>query len=85
MTEDKVVRTEKIAKRSRSNGIHGAGLKVNKNSTGNIFIGPDLVVVNVDAFKLKVVISLVKAIPLNAVLVRNNFPEFGTLRRGGEK
>jgi hypothetical protein len=78
LTEDKVVRAEKITKGTRSNRIHGARFEVNKNSTGNILVGPDLVVVNVDTFKLKVIISLVKTIPLNAVLVRDNFPEFGT-------
>lgn len=78
MTEDKVVRAEKVAERTRSNRIHGSRLEVDQNGTGNILVGPNLVVVNVDPFQLKIVISLVETIPLNAMLVRDDFPELGT-------
>jgi len=81
LAENKVVGAEEGTKRSRSDGIHGSRLEVNQDSSRNVFVGTDLVVVDGDTFELKVVGSLVNTIMSDAVLVRHDFPEFGTYKK----
>ncbi len=78
LTEDEVVGTEEIAEGARADGVHGAGLQINENSTGNVLVRADLVVVHVDPLELEVVVALVQSIRLNAVLIRDDLPELGT-------
>lgn len=37
LTEDEVVWAEQLAEGASTDGVHGAGLKIDENSTGNIF------------------------------------------------
>jgi hypothetical protein len=38
LTEDEVVGAEKLAERTRADSVHGAGLQVDENGTGNILV-----------------------------------------------
>jgi hypothetical protein len=76
LTENKVIRSEKTSKGAGSDGIHSSGLEIDKNGAGNIFVGSNLVIINGDALELEVVCALVKAVALDAMLVRDDFPEF---------
>lgn len=78
LTEDEVVGTEKVAEGTRANGVHGAGLQINEDSTRDVLVRADLVVVHVDPLELEVVVALVQSIRLNAVLIRDDLPELGT-------
>lgn len=42
LTKDKVVRSEQLAKRTRTHGIHGTGLEVDEHGTGDIFVAGGL-------------------------------------------
>ena len=78
LTEDEVVGTEKVAEGTRANGVHGAGLQINEDSTRDVLVRADLVVVHVNPLELEVVVALVQSIRLNAVLIRDDLPELGT-------
>ena len=78
LTEDEVVGAEEVAERTRADGVHGSRLEIDKDGTGDILVRADLIVVHVDPLELKVVVALVQTIRLNAVLVRDDFPELGT-------
>ena len=69
LPKDEVVGTEKVTKRTRANRIHCSGFKINQDGTGNVLVRTDLVVVNRDTFQLQVIISLVKAILIDTMLV----------------
>lgn len=43
LTEDEVVGTEELAKRTRFDGVHGTGLEVNEDGTRNILVAIGLV------------------------------------------
>ena len=48
---------------------------------GNTLVGTDLVVIDGDTFQLQVIVSFVKTILVDTVLVGNDLPELGTYRR----
>jgi hypothetical protein len=75
LAKDEIVRAEKLAKWSRSNGIHGSRLQIYKNGTRNIFASASFIVVDIDAFQLQFRLAMVSAIRLDSVLIRNDFPE----------
>lgn len=81
LAENEVVRAEKVAQRPRSNRVHRSWLKVNQDCTWNVLVRADLVIVDRDALKLKIVVALVQTIPLNTMLIRNDLPELGTCGR----
>lgn len=78
LTKDEVVWAEQGAERTRANGIHGSGFKVDQDRTGHVFVRTDFVVVDVDTLQLEVIGTLVHSITINAVFVRDDLPEFGT-------
>jgi len=78
LSEDKVVGAEDLAEGSSTNGVHGAGLKVDKNSTGDVLATSGLVVVHVDALQLEVRVAVVGSSGVDSVLVGNDFPELST-------
>ena len=78
LAKDKVVGSEKLSKRTRTDRVHGTRLKVNKNGTGDVLATSGLIVVDVDALELKVRVTVVGTGRVDTVLVRDNFPELGT-------
>ena len=54
LAEDKVVGTEELAERSGTDAVHGAGLEVHEDGTGDVASAGGLVEVDVDALELKV-------------------------------
>jgi len=77
LSEDEVIRSEDLAERSGSDGVHGSGLQVDKDSTGNVLSSGSLVVVDIDPLQLKVGVTVVGTGGVNAMLVGDNLPEFG--------
>ena len=78
LTEDEVVGTEEVAEGTRADGVHGSRLEINEDGTRDILVRANFVVVDVDALELEVVVALVETIRLDAVLIRDDLPEFGT-------
>ena len=54
LSEDKVVRSEKLTEGSSSDGVHGSWFKIHKNSSGDVSSSSGFVVVDIDSFELKV-------------------------------
>ena len=52
LPKDEVVRSEKRAKGTRSNGVHSSGLQVDQDSARNVFVGLNFIVVDVNALEL---------------------------------
>ena len=69
LSEDEVVGTEKASKGTRSDGVHSSRLQVDQDSARNVFVGTDLIIIDRNAFELKVVIALVQALAVNAVFI----------------
>jgi len=78
LTEDEIVRTEKLSKRSSTNGVHCARFQVNEDSTGNELVSGGLVEVDVHAFKLEIRGTIVNARTIETVFARDLLPEGGT-------
>ena len=72
LSEDEVVRSEDLAERSGSDGVHGSGLQVDKDSTGNVLSSGSLVEVDIDPLQLKVGVTVVCTGGVNTMLVGDN-------------
>jgi len=75
LAEHKVVGPEDLAKGSRSHGVHGAGLQIDKDSAGHVLATGGLVVVHIDALQLQVAVTMVGAGGIDAVLIGDDLPE----------
>ena len=78
LAKHKVVRSEELTERSSADRVHSAGLEVHKDCARNVTASGGFVEVDVDAFELEVRVSVVGAGWVNAVFVRDDFPELGT-------
>merc|ERR1712195_122279 len=78
LSEDKVVGAEELSERSSTDGIHGAGLEIHKDSAGDVTASGSLVVVDVDPLESEVGISVVRTGRVNSMLVGDDLPELGT-------
>ena len=75
LAKDKVVRSEDLTKRSRSDAVHGARLQVHQHGPGDVLATGGLIVVHVDPLKLKLGSSTVGSSWVNTVFIRDNLPE----------
>ena len=78
LTEDEVIRSEELTERTRTDGIHGTRFQIHKDGTRDISAAGGFVKVNVDAFQLKIRITVVGTGWVNSMFVGDDFPEFGT-------
>jgi hypothetical protein len=78
LSEDEVVRSEELTEGSSSNGVHGSWLKIHKNGSWDVTTTGGFVEVDVDALELEVWVTVVWTSGVNAVFVRNDFPELST-------
>ena len=69
MTKNEVVGAEKVAERTRANRVHGTRLQVDQHSTGDILVGLNFIVVNVDTLELEIVVALVDTVTVDAMFV----------------
>jgi hypothetical protein len=78
LSEDEVVGAEDLAKGAGADRVHGTGLEVNKDGTGNVLAAGGFVVVDVDALKLEIGVAMVGTGGVNSVLIGDDFPKLGT-------
>lgn len=78
LSENEVIRSEDLTERSGSKGIHGARFKIHEDGAWNVPSATRLIVINIYALKLKIGIAAVLSGMINAVLVADNLPEFGS-------
>ena len=72
LSEDEVVGSVDLAERSRSDRVHGTGLQINKDSTGDVFSSGSLVVVDIDPLQLEIRVSVVGSGGVNSMLIRDD-------------
>jgi hypothetical protein len=78
LSEDEVIGAEQLSKGAGTDGVHGSGLEIHEDSSGNISATGGFVEVHVDSLQLKIGVSVVGSGWVNSVLVGDNFPELGT-------
>merc|ERR1712048_1210839 len=78
LTEDEVVGSEELTEGTSTDGVHGAGLEVHKDGTGDVTATGGFVVVDVDSLELEVGVTVVGAGGVNTVFVGDDFPELST-------
>ena len=75
LAEDKVIWSEYLTKRARPDRVHCAWLKINKDCSWDIFVCGGFIVVDLYAFLLEVVVTLVCSIRLYPMFIRDNLPK----------
>ena len=78
LSEDKVIRAEKLTEWSSTDGIHSAWLQIHENGTGDVSSSSCLVVVDVDSLELEIGITVICTGWVDSMLIRDDLPEFGT-------
>jgi hypothetical protein len=78
LSEDEVVRSEKLTEGSSSDGVHGSGFEIHKDSSGDIPSAGSLIEVNIDPLELEVRVTVVRTGGVDSVLIGDDLPEFGT-------
>lgn len=78
LTEDEVVRSEELTEGASSNGVHGSGLEIHEDGSGDIAAASCFVIVNVNSFELKIGVTVVRAGRVNTMFIGNDLPELGT-------
>ena len=78
LSEDKIVGSEKLTKRSSSNRVHGSWFEIHKDGSGDVPASSCLVVVDINPLELQIGIAVVGSGGVDSVLIRDDFPEFGT-------
>jgi len=78
LSEDEVVGSEELTEGSGSDGVHGAGLEIHKDSAGNVSSTGGFVEVDVDPLELEIGVSVVGTGGVDTVFVGDDLPELGT-------
>jgi hypothetical protein len=78
LAEHEVVRAEELTEWAGTNRVHGTRLEVHKDGTRHVAATGGLIVVHVDAFQLEVGVTVVCTGRVDAVLIGDHLPEFGT-------
>mmetsp|Transcript_86676 Transcript_86676/g.187521 ORF Transcript_86676/g.187521 Transcript_86676/m.187521 type:complete len:230 (-) Transcript_86676:37-726(-) len=78
LTEHEVIGSEDLTKGTSTDRVHGTGLKIHKDGTGNVSATSGLVKVHVDSLQLKIGVSVVGTGGVNSVLVGDHLPKLGT-------
>ena len=75
LSKNKIIWSENLSIRSRSDWVHGTGFEINQNSAGDVFAAWCFIVVYVDSLQLEIAVAMVGASGINSMLIGNNFPE----------
>ena len=78
LSEDEVVGSEELTEGSSSDGVHGSGFEIHKDSSGDVSSSGGLIVVDVDSLELEIRVTVVRAGGVDSVLIGDDLPELGT-------
>jgi len=78
LAEDEVVGSEELSEGAGSDGVHGTGLQVHKDGSGDVSTSGGFVEVDVDSLELEVGVTVVGTGRVDSVLVGDDLPELGT-------
>ena len=85
LSENKVVRAKQLPERARSHRVHGPRLEVHEDGARHVAPAGCFIEVAADALELEVRVSVVVTGGVDAVLVGDDLPEFGTDLREQQK
>jgi hypothetical protein len=75
LSEDEVVGSEELTERSGSDGVHGSGLEIHEDGSGDVSATGGLVVVDVDSLELEIGVTVVSTGGVNTMFVGDDLPE----------
>ncbi len=75
VAENVIVRPENLSIRTGPDRVHRTRFQIDENSPGHVHASAGLVVVDIDAFELKIGGAFIVSIGVDAVLVGDNLPE----------
>ena len=75
LAKHEIVWPEDLSIRSRSDRVHGTRLQVDQHSPWHVFSSRCFIVVDVDPLQLQIAVTMIGAGGVNAVLIRDDFPE----------
>merc|ERR1719218_322737 len=78
LSENEVVWSEELTEWSSSDGVHGSWLEIHEDGSWDVSSTSGFVVVDVDSLELEIRVTVVGTGWVNSVLIRDDFPEFGT-------
>merc|ERR1712159_754818 len=78
LAENEVVGSEELSEGTSSDGVHGSGLKIHKDGSGDVSATSGFVVIDVDSFELEIRVTVVGTCGVNTVFIGDDFPEFST-------
>jgi len=78
LSEDEVIGSEELTERSGTDGVHGSGLEIHEDGSGDVTSTGGFVVVNVDSLELEIGVTVVRTGGVNTVFIGDDFPELGT-------
>jgi len=78
LTEDEVVWSEELTEWSGSDRVHRSWLEIHEDSSWDESTTGSFVIVDVDSLKLEVRVTVIGTGWVDTVLIRDDFPEFGT-------
>ena len=78
LSEDEVIGAEELAEGTGTDGVHGTGLEIHKDGTGDVTATGGFVEVDVDSLELEVGVAMVGAGGVNSMFVGDDFPELST-------
>jgi len=78
LTENEVVGSEELTEGSGTDGVHGSGLEVHEDGSGDETATSGFVIVDIDPLKLEVGVTVIGTGWVDTVLIGDDFPELGT-------
>jgi hypothetical protein len=78
LSEDEVIGSEELSEGSSTDGVHGTGLEIHEDGSGDVTSTGGFVVVNVDSLELEIGVTVVRTGGVNTVFVGDDFPELST-------
>jgi hypothetical protein len=78
LTEDEVVWSEELTEWSSSDGVHCSWFEIHEDSSWDESSTGSFVIVDIDSLKLEVGVTVIGTGWVDTVLIRDDFPEFGT-------
>jgi hypothetical protein len=78
LSEDEVVWSEELTEWSSSDGVHCSWFEIHEDSSWDESSTGSFVIVDIDSLKLEVGVTVIGTGWVDTVLIRDDFPEFGT-------
>jgi len=78
LSENEVIGSEELTEWSSSDGVHCSWFEIHKDGSWDESTSSSFVIVDVDSLKLEVRVTVIGTGWVDTVLIRDDFPEFGT-------